>query len=112
MQLDPDFREFVESFNAHEVRYLVVGGDALAAHGLPTSTTRIRSCSSALRRIGSTDGGQSIPAGRRSRPLVANSGRSALGPREITIARWWQESALGPMEDQTAPRTGTPRARR
>lgn len=35
MQLDPDFREFVESFNAHEVRYLVVGGYALAAHGCP-----------------------------------------------------------------------------
>ena len=38
MQLDPDFREFVESFNAHEVRYLVVGGYALAAHGLPRAT--------------------------------------------------------------------------
>lgn len=38
MQLDPDFREFVESFNEHEVRYLVVGGYALAAHGLPRAT--------------------------------------------------------------------------
>jgi hypothetical protein len=38
MELDPDFREFVESFNAHEVRYLVVGGYALAAHGLPRAT--------------------------------------------------------------------------
>ncbi len=38
MQLDPDSREFVESFNAHEVRYLVVGGYALAAHGLPRAT--------------------------------------------------------------------------
>jgi hypothetical protein len=38
MQLDPDFREFVESFNAHEVRYLIVGGYALAAHGLPRAT--------------------------------------------------------------------------
>ena len=38
MQLDPDFREFVASFNEHEVRYLVVGGYALAAHGLPRAT--------------------------------------------------------------------------
>ena len=28
MQLDPDFREFVESFNDHDVRYLVVGAFA------------------------------------------------------------------------------------
>ncbi len=38
MQLDPDFREFVASFNEHDVRYLVVGGYALAAHGLPRAT--------------------------------------------------------------------------
>ena len=38
MQLDPDFREFVASFNEHEVRYLIVGGYALAAHGLPRAT--------------------------------------------------------------------------
>jgi len=38
MQLDPDFREFVESFDAHDVRFLVVGGYALAAHGLPRAT--------------------------------------------------------------------------
>ncbi len=38
MQLDPDFREFVASFNDHEVRYLVVGGYALAAHGMPRAT--------------------------------------------------------------------------
>jgi hypothetical protein len=42
MQLDPDFREFVESFNDHEVRYLVVGGYALAAHGLTPSDRRSR----------------------------------------------------------------------
>ncbi len=38
MQLDRDFREFVESFVAHEVRFLLVGGFALAAHGLPRAT--------------------------------------------------------------------------
>jgi hypothetical protein len=38
MQLDPDFKEFVESFTAHDVRFLVVGGYALAAHGLPRAT--------------------------------------------------------------------------
>jgi hypothetical protein len=38
MQLDRDFREFVESFTAHDVRYLIVGGYALAAHGVPRAT--------------------------------------------------------------------------
>ncbi|HVB19305.1 MAG TPA: DUF6036 family nucleotidyltransferase [Acidimicrobiales bacterium] len=38
MQLDPDFREFVESFIANEVRFLIVGGYAVAAHGLPRYT--------------------------------------------------------------------------
>ncbi|WP_420454854.1 DUF6036 family nucleotidyltransferase [Rubrivirga sp.] len=33
MELYPDFREFFESFKAHEVRYLVVGGYALGYHG-------------------------------------------------------------------------------
>jgi hypothetical protein len=38
MQLDRDFREFIKSFATHDVRYLVVGGYALAAHGLPRAT--------------------------------------------------------------------------
>ncbi len=38
MQLDRDFKEFVESFTAHEVRFLVVGGYAVAAHGVPRAT--------------------------------------------------------------------------
>jgi hypothetical protein len=38
MQLDRDFREFVESFTEHDVRFLIVGGYALAAHGLPRAT--------------------------------------------------------------------------
>jgi hypothetical protein len=38
MHLDPDFSEFVECFTVHDVRYLVVGGYALAAHGLPRAT--------------------------------------------------------------------------
>ena len=38
MQLDPDFREFVESFTANDVRFLIVGGYAVAAHGLPRYT--------------------------------------------------------------------------
>ena len=36
--LNPDFKEFVELFNAHGVEYLVVGGYALAAHGHPRYT--------------------------------------------------------------------------
>lgn len=38
MQLDPDFKEFVESFIANDVRFLIVGGYAVAAHGLPRYT--------------------------------------------------------------------------
>lgn len=36
--LSRDFKEFVESLNAHHVEYLVVGGYALAAHGRPRYT--------------------------------------------------------------------------
>ena len=38
MVLNPDFREFVALLNAHKVRYLVVGGHAVAAHGHPRYT--------------------------------------------------------------------------
>lgn len=38
MELDRDFSEFVELFVAHDVRFLIVGGYALAAHGLPRAT--------------------------------------------------------------------------
>jgi hypothetical protein len=36
--LNPDFKEFVESLNANNVRYLVVGGYAVALHGYPRYT--------------------------------------------------------------------------
>ena len=36
--LSRDFKEFVASFNAHAVEYLVVGSYALAAHGRPRYT--------------------------------------------------------------------------
>ena len=38
MDLDPDFNEFVTSFIDNGVRFLIVGGYALAAHGLPRYT--------------------------------------------------------------------------
>ncbi len=38
MQLDRDFREFVSLLNSRSVRYLIVGGYAVAAHGLPRHT--------------------------------------------------------------------------
>ncbi len=38
MKLDKDFNEFVELFVAKGVRFLVVGGYALAAHGYPRAT--------------------------------------------------------------------------
>lgn len=38
MNLSRDLQEFVASLNAHDVRYLVVGGYAVAAHGHPRYT--------------------------------------------------------------------------
>jgi hypothetical protein len=38
MELNPDFQEFLRSFVAHDVRFMVVGGYALAAHGHPRYT--------------------------------------------------------------------------
>lgn len=36
--LNPDFREFIQSLNADNVRYLIVGGYAVALHGYPRYT--------------------------------------------------------------------------
>lgn len=36
--LSRDFKEFVALLNAHEVKYLVVGGYAMAVHGRPRQT--------------------------------------------------------------------------
>ncbi len=36
--LNPDFREFIRSLNDNQVRYLVVGGHAVAFHGHPRYT--------------------------------------------------------------------------
>ena len=36
--LNPDFKEFIRLLNEHKVRYLVVGGYAVALHGYPRYT--------------------------------------------------------------------------
>jgi phage replication-related protein YjqB (UPF0714/DUF867 family) len=41
MVLNQDFREFIQSLNEHSVRYLVVGGYAVAFHGHPRYTKDI-----------------------------------------------------------------------
>lgn len=38
MVLNKDFREFIKLLNAHNVKYLVVGGYAVALHGYPRYT--------------------------------------------------------------------------
>jgi hypothetical protein len=38
MNLEPDFKDFVELLNKHQVEYMVVGGYALAFHGEPRFT--------------------------------------------------------------------------
>jgi len=41
MILNKDFREFIELLNSNDVRYLIVGGYALALHGHPRYTKDI-----------------------------------------------------------------------
>jgi len=36
--VDPDFKEFIESLNNNQVRYLIIGGYAVALHGHPRYT--------------------------------------------------------------------------
>jgi hypothetical protein len=38
MEIQPDFKELLELFNAHGVEYLIVGAYALAIHGAPRAT--------------------------------------------------------------------------
>ncbi|MBW1893163.1 MAG: nucleotidyltransferase [Deltaproteobacteria bacterium] len=38
MEVQKDFKELLELFNAHKVKYLIVGGYALAYHGAPRYT--------------------------------------------------------------------------
>jgi hypothetical protein len=38
METQPDFRELLALFNAHDVEYRIVGGYALAFHGAPRFT--------------------------------------------------------------------------
>lgn len=41
MELDKDFREFIELLNEHDVAYLVIGGYAVNFHGYPRYTKDI-----------------------------------------------------------------------
>lgn len=41
IDLDPNFSEFIQLLNAHDVHYLVVGGFAVAFHGYPRNTKDI-----------------------------------------------------------------------
>ncbi len=38
MEVQPDFKELLELFNVHKVKYVIVGGYALAFHGAPRYT--------------------------------------------------------------------------
>lgn len=41
ISLHPDFKEFIQLLNAHDVQYLVVGGFAVTFHGYPRATKDI-----------------------------------------------------------------------
>ncbi len=55
MEVQPDFRDLLALFNAHQVEYMIVGGYALAFHGAPRYTGDIdifvRATSENARRI-------------------------------------------------------------
>jgi hypothetical protein len=38
VNLPPDFKEFLQLLSAHQVEYLLIGGDAVAYHGYPRAT--------------------------------------------------------------------------
>ncbi len=38
MELHPDFKDFLKLLNAHEVKYLLVGGYAVGFYGYPRAT--------------------------------------------------------------------------
>jgi len=38
MEIQKDFKEFFALFNAHKVEYVIIGGYALAFHGVPPSS--------------------------------------------------------------------------
>jgi len=44
MELDKDFREFIELLNEHKVHYLIIGGYAVNFHGYPRYTKDIVFC--------------------------------------------------------------------
>jgi hypothetical protein len=41
MEIQQDFKELLELFNAHKVKYIIVGGYALAFHGAPRYTSTL-----------------------------------------------------------------------
>jgi len=94
MELDKDFNEFVELFIAHDVQFLIIGGYALAAHGLPRATgdldawvwateTNATKIITALNAFGFADVGISVGDFSKSRnDLIIN--KTAVGrPQDI-----------------------------
>ena len=52
MEAQPDFKYLLELFKANKVEYLIVGGYALAYHGAPRATIRLKTEKVRLRPIG------------------------------------------------------------
>jgi len=41
IQLPPDFKEFLQLLNAHDVQYLLIGGYAVGYYGYPRPTSNM-----------------------------------------------------------------------
>ena len=41
INLSPDFKELLRLLNSHQVKYLIIGGYAVAYHGYPRATANI-----------------------------------------------------------------------
>jgi hypothetical protein len=83
MDLHPDWREFLQLLNSHDVEFLIVGAHALAFHGYPRMTAdldcyvgnSVENCARldlALKEFGFRDG---VPAEFGDRPRVLMMGR-------------------------------------
>jgi hypothetical protein len=78
MELNQDFREFFELLNKNEVRYLVVGGYALAFHGHPRYT----------KDEDAVEGQSDVDSPARLGNSVARTGQSQVSGMRPDLVHW------------------------
>lgn len=97
--LNQDFKEFFESLNASSVRYLLVGGYAVAFHGRPRSTKDINVWTEPGEENGVLMQNASIRLLGSVRPTVESScgeGRTGWNAVPAQVLRTWNAVCLQP----------------